>query len=280
MGALVSALAFPVPDRCYSEPVLKQQGKRLVWLTTHAGMQIPALHIQRYGSTFTLLYSHGNAEDLGILAPYLKEMSATLNTNIFAYEYPGYSIAEGENPSEQHCYDAIQAAYDYLSRQVDPSSIVLVGRSLGTGPTVHLASQTPRIAGTILQSPLESGIRCVLGTCSSFALYPLDIFCNYAKVSNIHGPVFILHGLADRVVPCRNGQALYSLLQQCANHVPYEPVWIPGRGHNDIPHTYCLELMQQFLEFLSTRQPFQSTGVNKVDMISRANTKAEPLLPR
>ena len=60
-------------------------------------------------------------------------------------------ISDGE-PTEQNCYECIQAAYDYLTtghpghddnengsnantnRQiVDPSKIVLFGRSLGTG---------------------------------------------------------------------------------------------------------------------------------------------------
>lgn len=288
MGGLVSTLAFPVPDRHRSEPVLKYQGNRLVWLTTRPstssasseeGIRIPALYIQRPKSTFTLLYSHGNAEDLGILLHHLDEMSVALNVDIFAYEYPGYSIAEGEEPSEQGCYDAIDAAYEYLSRNINPYSIVLVGRSLGSGPTVHLASRTPHIAGTILQSPLESGIRCVLGTCSSIALYPLDIFCNYAKVSNIQGPVLIFHGLADRVVPCRNGKALHALLQQRPNHVPYDPVWIPGRGHNDIPHDLCLQLMQEFLEFLASNHV--PIAVDKEPIIVSKSTKsaaADPLL--
>eukprot|EP00934_Nitzschia_sp_Nitz4_P005494 Nitzschia sp. Nitz4//scaffold335_size18684//15867//16661//NITZ4_008772-RA/size18684-processed-gene-0.7-mRNA-1//-1//CDS//3329548282//5484//frame0 len=260
MGAIVSTLAFPVPERTYSAAHLQRQGKRLVWFPTQkTRLRIPALYIQRPNARFTLLYSHGNAEDVGISVYYLEKLSAACNASVLAYEYPGYSIADGKKPSETLCCEAIQAAFRYLTetKEVDPSTIVLFGRSLGTGPTVHLASQQPQIAGTILQSPLESGIRCVIGSCASIALYPVDIFRNYAKVEKIQSPVFIVHGLADRVVPCDNGKALYHLLQQRPHHsqVAYDPVWLPGHGHNDMPQEYCFELFRDFLTHVASRPP-------------------------
>ena len=48
MGALVSALAFPVPDRKYSEEDWATQGDRVVWLTTkESKLKVPALHLRR-----------------------------------------------------------------------------------------------------------------------------------------------------------------------------------------------------------------------------------------
>ena len=38
----------------------------------------------------TILYSHGNAEDLGVCAPVLKRMAKQLKVNIVAYDYVGY----------------------------------------------------------------------------------------------------------------------------------------------------------------------------------------------
>ena len=128
-------------------------------------LRIPAVHIQSDERKFTIIYSHGNAEDVGLSLPYLDRLSRRCNCNVLAYEYCGYSIAEGE-PSEKNCYECIDAAYRYLTagRQsvVDPSSIVLFGRSLGTGPTVDLAARLlskttgkgSSLAGVVLQSPL------------------------------------------------------------------------------------------------------------------------------
>jgi pimeloyl-ACP methyl ester carboxylesterase len=266
MGALVSALAFPVPQREISEQELKARRNELVTLKTRAGNVIPAIHIQRRrrssasasnnNSKFTIIYSHGNAEDVGRSLHYLDLLSEICQCSVFAYEYPGYSIADGE-PSEENCYHAINAAYDYVTTTagVDPAHVVLFGRSLGTGPTVDFCSRTIGIAGCILQSPLESGIRCAIGYYSSFTLYPLDIFRSYEKVSSIICPVFIMHGERDTVVPCDNGRALYATLQQrpCHSQVVYEPVWIRRAGHNDMPQVECLGHCRKFLAFLNDR---------------------------
>ena len=60
-----------------------------------------------------------------------------MNANVFAYDYVGYSTSafEGFAPSEQGCVNAIAAAWDYLTDDlgVSPASIVLYGRSIGSG---------------------------------------------------------------------------------------------------------------------------------------------------
>mmetsp|Transcript_36441 Transcript_36441/g.56567 ORF Transcript_36441/g.56567 Transcript_36441/m.56567 type:complete len:272 (-) Transcript_36441:187-1002(-) len=268
MGAIVSALAFPVPDRRMSTDYLLDRQDQLVKLRTKSGLSVPAYSIMVKSSTsgdtkanatrlFTVIYSHGNAEDVGLSIFHLDRMAEVCDCNILAYEYPGYSISDGE-PSEQNCYEAIRAAFDYVTNtlMVDPANVVLMGRSLGSGPTVDMASceLAKNVGGVILQSPLESGIRAVMGFYPSYGLYPLDIFRNYAKVHLIRCPVFILHGTDDRVVPCDNGRALYSTLKQRECHVDYEPKWIPGRGHNDMPEGECLDACRKFLLFLKKEQ--------------------------
>lgn len=261
MGAIVSTVAFPHPPKGHSVNALRSRGNQLIYLETKSKHRIPAIHIKRPSATFTILYSHGNAEDVGLSLSYLDVMSEICKANVLAYEYPGYSIAEGE-PSEENCYQAIHAAYQHLTTQagVPPSKIVVFGRSLGTGPSVdlcsRLASQKELIAGCMLQSPLESAIRCAIGYVTSCTLYPIDIFQNYLKVDRIQCPVFILHGTNDQVVPCANGRNLYHQLQErpCHSQVAYEPVWIPGRGHNDMPQVECLQHCRKFLQFLQERR--------------------------
>jgi hypothetical protein len=163
MGVIVSTLAFPAPAKEISKAALlcRTAQNQLVYLQTQSGHTIPAIYIQYYNDHkksrkqqqqqqqqkeeeeqqpqqndcyFTLIYSHGNAEDVGLSLPYLDYLSQYCCCHILAYEYCGYSIAEGK-PSEQNCYQSIQAAYDYLTHQqaVDPRRIILFGRSLGTG---------------------------------------------------------------------------------------------------------------------------------------------------
>ena len=239
---------------------------------------------------FTLIYSHGNAEDVGLSLPYLDYLSHFCDCHVLAYEYCGYSIAEGD-ASEQNCYECIQAAYDYLVRDcsIPPSQVILFGRSLGTGPTIDLAAKLcdgtegdagtrdDRIAACILQSPLESAGRCVLGTMASYMLYPLDIFRSYEKITKLAPiPVLIMHGTEDRVVPIGNGKALYKALSRTRKErygtkrdmvvtnetiasLRFLPLWIPDVGHNDMPEFECMQAVCKFLDFVRARQKGTAT---------------------
>ena len=128
-----------------------------------------------------------------------------------------------------------------------------------------LCTQKVPIAGVVLQSPLESGGRCILNETAAFIGYYLDIFRNYEKIDKLAPiPVFILHGLADGVVPVSNGKNLHASLTKAQKaytsskksgeehykSVAYPPMWIPDVGHNDMPEFECMENIAKFLKFL------------------------------
>ena len=110
---------------------------------------------------------------------------------------------------------------------------------------------------------------------ASYALYPFDLFRSYEKIEKLAPvPVFIMHGVEDTVVPCSSGKALYKSLtsvrirlaqnkstktesKECQLSVAYEPKWIPGRGHNDMPEFECMNDVTKFLHFLETRRQLQ-----------------------
>jgi len=249
-------VAFPAPKvpRSYYEQSLLRRDD-LLWLTTSANERIPAIY-KRYGNNNyehprgggeqrrpTILYSHGNAEDIGLHLPFVDCLSEMTGCDVLSYEYVGYSLSRlnGDEPSEQGCIRSIDAAWRYLvdTERVPPSYIIIYGRSIGTGPSVDLASRkkvpksnvSPQEAGGVfLQSPLESGARATLGYAVSCVGYPLDIFRNYEKIGKIQAPVAICHGMNDEVVPFDNGKALH---KKCKK--PFEPYWMIGKGHNDMP---------------------------------------------
>ena len=120
----------------------------------------------------------------------------------------------------------------------------------------------------------ESAGRCVLGEMASYALYPFDLFRSYEKIEKLAPvPVFVMHGINDKVVPCASGKALYtSLMKERArlrllekdvsgkgdsdgeNLLTYAPKWIPDVGHNDMPEFDCLNDVAKFLHFLEQQQ--------------------------
>jgi pimeloyl-ACP methyl ester carboxylesterase len=154
---MISSLLFQPPPPTYLHP------SRHFWLNS-AESRIPAFFIERPNAQVTILFSHGNAEDLGMIYDWFNDLARALRVNIMAYDYTGYGKSNG-SPHEYYCYEDIEAAYRYLIevRRLQPEQIVLYGRSLGSGPSCYLAAKTSRegrpVAGVILQSPLLSAYR-------------------------------------------------------------------------------------------------------------------------
>src|SRR5215471_12144047 len=139
-------------------PSSYRDGPEILKLTTRTGKKISALYLINPKAKFTLLVSHGNAEDLGDDRFWLEELQRA-GFNILAYDYEGYGTSEGK-PGEQAVYDDENAAYDYLTQslRIAADRIIIYGRSVGSGPAVHLAARKPA-AALILQSPFVSAFR-------------------------------------------------------------------------------------------------------------------------
>ena len=61
----------------------------------------------------TLLISHGNALDAGLLVPFARELAVMLNVNVLCYDYTGYGCSTGK-PSIDDTYADIDAVVKYL----------------------------------------------------------------------------------------------------------------------------------------------------------------------
>lgn len=173
----------------------------------------------------TLLMSHGNAEDLmGTLA--ISQNWVSEGFGIMAYDYPGYGHSSG-TPSEPGANAAIEAAWKHLTEthHVPADQIVLVGRSVGSGPTTWLASRTEP-AGVVLIAPFVSAFRVM----TRVPLFPFDRFPNIAHVKHLKQPLLVIHGERDTIIKPWHGRALYD-----AHPGPDKKfVPIPDADHNDL----------------------------------------------
>lgn len=137
-----------------------------VFLTrTERNHQIACLYVRcTPNPKYTILFSHGNAVDLGQMSSFYYGLGSRLECNIFTYDYSGYGASAG-SPSEKDLYADIQAAWNALRIRygISPSNIILYGQSIGTVPTVDLASRYD-CAGVILHAPLMSGMRVAFNT--------------------------------------------------------------------------------------------------------------------
>ncbi len=116
---------------------------------------------------------------------------------------------------------------------------MLVGRSLGTGVAVELARRSPP-ALLVLVSPYTSFADLGRGLVGPLApLVVADRFDNLSKIGTLAGPVTILHGTKDEVIPFRMGERLAA----AGRGVRFVP--LDGRGHNDIPDLPALLLCRE-----------------------------------
>lgn len=145
---------------------------------------------------FTLLHSHGNAVDLGQMLPYYEQLAKLLHVNVCAYDYRGYGQSSpGTAPTATLCLVDISTTLEYIMEkyQKELKDIVLYGQSIGSGPTVYLASRKPGLAGCVLHSPLLSGLRVLRPTLTRFWPSSLDIFSNIKEVPKIRCRTLIMH---------------------------------------------------------------------------------------
>jgi pimeloyl-ACP methyl ester carboxylesterase len=210
--------------------------------------QVPQPRRERRGypeEFFTILYSHGNAEDLASAGAYVQLLTTVLGCKAIAYDYTGYglSLPAGVRPSEYRFYKDTYACYRYLiNLGVPPERILLIGRSVGSGPTVELASRFP-IGGVVLIAPLMSCLRVVYPDIRC-TIPCLDMFPSIDRIHLIKAPVLIIHGMQDNVVSICHGRGLY---ERCK--MKTEPLWLENASHNDIEVHYLSTVLQRIRVF-------------------------------
>ncbi|XP_020571418.1 protein ABHD17B-like [Phalaenopsis equestris] len=206
-------------------------------LPTRRGTEIVAVYIRNPMATSTLLYSHGNAADLGQMYELFVELSIHLRVNLMGYDYSGYGQSSGK-PTEQNTYSDIEAAYKCLIENygTKEENILLYGQSVGSGPTLNLAARLQCLRSVVLHSPILSGLRVMYPVKRT---YWFDIYKNIDKIPLVNCPVLIIHGTADDVVDFSHGKQLWELCKE-----KYEPLWLAGGKHCD------LELFPEYIRHL------------------------------
>nr|CAD1820803.1 unnamed protein product [Ananas comosus var. bracteatus] len=169
----------------------------VIALETRRGNRIVAFYLRNPSARLTVLYSHGNAADLGQLYDLFAQLKVNLRVNLMGYDYSGYGASTGK-PSEANTYADIEAVYQCLETEYGISQEDLIFAIL-------------------------SGLRVVCHVNFNFCF---DIYKNINKIKKVKCPVLVIHGTEDDVVNWLHGNGLYKLARE-----PYEPLWIKGGGH-------------------------------------------------
>ncbi|KAJ8983872.1 hypothetical protein NQ317_000908 [Molorchus minor] len=200
----------------------EKENVEVFFTRTNRGNRIACLFV-RCSSTarFTILFSHGNAVDLGQMSSFYLGLGSRINCNIFSYDYSGYG--------------ALRTRYG-----ISPENIILYGQSIGTVPTVDLAARY-EVGAVILHSPLMSGMRVAFPNTKRTWFF--DAFPSIDKVPKVMSPTLIIHGTEDEVIDFSHGLTIF---EKCPKAV--EPLWVEGAGHNDVElYSVYLERLRQFV---------------------------------
>lgn len=246
MPSFIESLALPssnVPiTYTDNHPYLKHVSRQCLDCLNH-DVQIPYTIYKNEKNKYTILFFHGNGEDIGKYN--VENISKLFGCNIVVMEYSGYGIHTCRNATEKNiCADAL-AIYKSLIKDenIDPSTLILFGRSIGTGVACylahHLSINKEKIAGLILLSPFLS----IIKTTTNLPLGWFDIFCNYSLAPNIHFSTLIFHGTNDTIVPYLNGYELSLLFPNL-----YSFISLKNKSHNDI---YFDDIVLIIIEFIN-----------------------------
>lgn len=194
-----------------------------------------------------VLYFHGNAGNIALRVPELREIAVHTGATILGCGYRGYGVSSG-SPSEAGIYRDGEAALRYARETLGfaPADIVVFGRSLGSTVATHLAARGEPFAGVLLVTPLSTGRdfgRAHMGPISAMAGRS---FNNVERAAAITEPALIIHGDADEVIPYANGRRLHDALAG-----PRRLVTIRGGHHNDLEFVQPRLYWEAFAAFVA-----------------------------
>ncbi len=190
-----------------------------------------------------VIYFGGNAESAW-MSPSI--MQAALSGYATYYvNYPGYGGSTGA-PSETSILHAASDVYKYVSERHDKVS--LVGRSLGTGVAVAVASNY-QVASMVLISPYDS-IASVAA--SHYPIFPTsllvkDSFDSLSRSEQVNTNVLVLIASDDQIIPPKHSHNLVASLEN-ASSSRVETQVLENYHHNNIDaHPSFDAYVKQFL---------------------------------
>jgi len=191
-----------------------------------------------------ILLLHGNADCASGWFHYAEGFQSVEATDFYIFEYPGYGGRVGA-PTQSSILDAADEAMNSV-----PQSCMLyvVGESLGTGPACYLAGKyAAKIRRLFLVAPYNN-LRGAAG--AHLPLFPVkwmlkDKYPSDQWLKDFNGPLAVLLGGNDTVIPCELGQKLYD------GYDGPKKVWLEPSATHDELHARGASIAKEVLKFWS-----------------------------
>lgn len=206
-----------LPHREITVPVNKQD-------TLHAVLYRP----DSGGVRGLVLYFHGNRQNIGWYEKFVPFFTQN-GYEVLMPDYPGYGKSKGAL-SEQKLYEWATLTYQIARKRYASDSLIIYGKSLGTGIAAQLASRRD-CKQLILETPYYQ-FSDVLQR--FLPLYPMALLLHYQLPTYQHlpkvaAPITLLHGKKDGIISFAQSQKLSTLFK------PQDRLVVIEEGsHNDL----------------------------------------------
>lgn len=218
---------FPVRP-LEASPSAIELSYEIIRFATPDGESLVGWYIGNDKSDKVLLFCHGNAGNISHRLDSIR-IFHDLGLSVFIFDYRGYGESSGK-PSEEGTYLDAEAALGYLTkdRGIDPSRIIVFGRSLGASVAAYLAKGRP-VKGLIVESAMTS--LPDLGA-KVYPFLPVRLMSRFKYptieyVREADCPVLVIHSPDDELMPFEHGEKLFAAARE-----PKHFLRITG-GHNE-----------------------------------------------
>eukprot|EP00753_Platysulcus_tardus_P016630 PLAT5918.1.p1 GENE.PLAT5918.1~~PLAT5918.1.p1 ORF type:complete len:421 (+),score=176.53 PLAT5918.1:32-1264(+) len=199
---------------------------------------------QRSRSAVTLVYFHGNGELVSECGaggrgveghPDFADLIEEWQMNTLFVEYRGYG-ASGGAPTVNSLLADAEAVFAALA--LPAQQVVLMGRSLGSIPAIHLASCHEDIGGLVVESAIASPQSFILdrllsaesddGRAVDIAAVVDELqarFNHKDKLQRYKGRLLVLHTLDDALLPVHGASQLFGWATGCDEEALPETEW-------------------------------------------------------
>lgn len=177
---------------------------------------------------------HGNNETIGDAWTQARDgfLYAQLNLNLLTFDYRGTGFSDGAISLAKARADAL-AIYDLAMKKAAGRPVYVVGWSLGSVFASHVAASRPAVAGLVLLDPMAAA-DALPGDIARALHRPVEVAAsvkegirNAEELRRYHGPLLVVHGAADEVIPMSEGRADFD----AAGSTDKTFVPVPGKGH-------------------------------------------------
>jgi pimeloyl-ACP methyl ester carboxylesterase len=204
-----------------------------------------------------IIYSHGNAENLLDCVQFTRELATSLKTDVLCYDYSGYGLAvsdayerseDGVNLTLQTILEEMINIHGY---QVE--DIILWGYSLGSGPSVYIASRLNKagrkLKGLVLFGAYSSILDVVSDNSHEKIAKLFDNRWDSARtIIQVTCPILILHGQSDGLISVKHALKLKN------SNPNAKLVIMPNIGHTTFSWSESIKEVKDWVSFVDYRQ--------------------------